>query len=1167
MRSNRRPQQMDFITRNQQQLSHNDHYNSTLSPSVSMSAAAAKNDEILSPSNTRANLKLASRQYAQDNLLKVPSSSSSIDQCQRQQYYGSSRALSDPADPDHLSVQLNQMSTNAIHLSSAGVSSSSSARSALGNTNNPSLHSSTGTTATGSSSGRQSCATSNTSSSLSSHHITPVVGSTSDSFYSSLAAQQRHQQPSINLVPHKASESIDGGRGVGSKGETGRYLTTSIGGYTLSPNYVVDRSGDFLSIQPEQLNPSNQDEFAFTISDYNNRTSHNFKHDTRSLNESPSDYSDKLLRRQYSSGTYTTTSSSQSKNPGTNLRHSFYGLRYADSPTDVYDVPQTPSSSILPGRLIGANSQQHNQILSTKSLDYTSNGHHKYLPDSPDYLSSTTTGTGPSSYHRQDPARLRQSAIDRDKIVSQIHDHHDNCADLTSKHRYTNIHDSYGSGSSGGGGSGGSGGVGDDVGRRNNKNTSSDLMSPVTVYGTQQTPLERQSVPSLLSADECKQVSRLKNLKVNALSPVTSMQAFIKGACAFDHRDLPIAGLRGSSAHSDLLNKQLTTSQHQLHPDKEHWQANGTGGFRQTARQANSIDDNSYRYQTSISGQSTRMAPSQQHQQQHQQRLKNDRSFAVDYPTSPRNNQKRPSIGNLISNLTMADPTTTTAATTPQTTTVPQATPKHHMFDHINPLKKLSVDLLKTYKNINELYFSSRRHEAATSQKSSQIRKASLADHTISGNNNQNNDVALLDSCLGQRQLRDRTNLDQIQYLKNISNEGEAAHRSVLHNNSERVKTSKDSGIMSWSSSTATCNDEASNPTFQHANNSTYVQHQQLAGELTTSCDDENHDYIVKPGEMLNNRYEIDSSIGKGSFGQVVRAYDHVGHCPVAIKIIKNRKAFYDQAQIEVRLLKLIRQHQIDDTTAVGRDNIVKLKTHFDWRNHLCLVFELLSYNLYDLIKNTRYHGVSLKLTRKFAHQILEALKFLARPELAIIHCDLKPENILLCNSKRSAIKLVDFGSSCKVGQRIYQYIQSRFYRSFEVLIGIPYDQAIDMWSLGCILVELHTGEPLFNGSNEFDQVNKIVETLGMPPASLLEKGYKTSKFFVKVQDPTTGSAYYVLRKNKRSRVQYLPPATRKLYHILGVDSGGPHGRRKGKLATVFMSYLLRRILTSSCDE
>jgi len=89
------------------------------------------------------------------------------------------------------------------------------------------------------------------------------------------------------------------------------------------------------------------------------------------------------------------------------------------------------------------------------------------------------------------------------------------------------------------------------------------------------------------------------------------------------------------------------------------------------------------------------------------------------------------------------------------------------------------------------------------------------------------------------------------------------------------------------------------------------------------------------------------------------------------------------------------------------------------FRNHLCLVFEMLSYNLYDLLRNTNFRGVSLNLTRKFAQQMCTALLFLATPELSIIHCDLKPENILLCNPKRSAIKIVDFGSSCQLGQRV----------------------------------------------------------------------------------------------------------------------------------------------------
>lgn len=75
---------------------------------------------------------------------------------------------------------------------------------------------------------------------------------------------------------------------------------------------------------------------------------------------------------------------------------------------------------------------------------------------------------------------------------------------------------------------------------------------------------------------------------------------------------------------------------------------------------------------------------------------------------------------------------------------------------------------------------------------------------------------------------------------------------------------------------------------------------------------------------------------------------------------------------------------------------------------------------------------------------------------------------------------------------QIYQYIQSRFYRSPEVLLGVPYDLAIDMWSLGCILVEMHTGEPLFSGANEVDQMNKIVEVLGMPSDHILDQVSQT---------------------------------------------------------------------------
>uniref|UniRef100_A0A6G1SL17 dual-specificity kinase n=1 Tax=Aceria tosichella TaxID=561515 RepID=A0A6G1SL17_9ACAR len=455
------------------------------------------------------------------------------------------------------------------------------------------------------------------------------------------------------------------------------------------------------------------------------------------------------------------------------------------------------------------------------------------------------------------------------------------------------------------------------------------------------------------------------------------------------------------------------------------------------------------------------------------------------------------------------------------------------------PLKKLSVDLLKTYKNINELYFSGLKRDKLMS-KSLDTTPALLTSmkHITSQFPPSNQDTDFLSAKSQEDEVEARRHVHSKPSLRDIT-----IPTINQNDQSQRYQRTNHNQPPTWTG-----------PPMDHQARANHAANWNNSKALfNDGYDDENHDYIVKPREIFSNRYEIYSLIGKGSFGQVVRAYDHVEHCTVAIKIIKNRKAFHDQAHIEVKLLKLIRQCQSDDRyrNHPGRNNIVKLISHFTWRNHLCLVFELLSYNLYDMIKNTRYMGVSLKLTRKFAHQILMALNFLAEPGLNIIHCDLKPENILLCNSRRSAIKIVDFGSSCQVGHRIYQYIQSRFYRSFEVLIGVPYDQAIDMWSLGCMLVELHTGEALFNGSNEFDQVNKIIETLGMPPASLLDRGYKTSKFFVKLQNPSNNSSYYVLRRQittgKKKLVQYLPPGTRKLYHILGVDSGGPHGRRRGE--------------------
>jgi dual specificity tyrosine-phosphorylation-regulated kinase 2/3/4 len=127
---------------------------------------------------------------------------------------------------------------------------------------------------------------------------------------------------------------------------------------------------------------------------------------------------------------------------------------------------------------------------------------------------------------------------------------------------------------------------------------------------------------------------------------------------------------------------------------------------------------------------------------------------------------------------------------------------------------------------------------------------------------------------------------------------------------------------------------------------------------------------------------------------------------------------------------------------------------------------------------------LDLKLIRTYAVQIFDSLKMLRRH--SIIHCDLKPENIMLVDSKKTDIKLIDFGSSCFEADQIYTYIQSRFYRAPEIMLGIRYSTAIDMWSFGCILAELFTGFPIYPGESESEQMSLIMEVNGPPSKSLM---------------------------------------------------------------------------------
>uniref|UniRef100_A0A8B9UN54 dual-specificity kinase n=1 Tax=Anas zonorhyncha TaxID=75864 RepID=A0A8B9UN54_9AVES len=256
------------------------------------------------------------------------------------------------------------------------------------------------------------------------------------------------------------------------------------------------------------------------------------------------------------------------------------------------------------------------------------------------------------------------------------------------------------------------------------------------------------------------------------------------------------------------------------------------------------------------------------------------------------------------------------------------------------------------------------------------------------------------------------------------------------------------------------------------------------------SCyDDENGSYLKVLHDHIAYRYEVLEVIGKGSFGQVAKCLDHKTNELVALKIIRNKKRFHSQAMVEVKILDALLKKDKDDT-----HNIIHMKEYFYFRNHFCISFELLGINLYELIKKNNFQGFSLSLIRHFTQCVLRCLQVLYQER--IIHCDLKPENILLYHKGQGSVKVIDFGSSCYEHQRVYTYVQSRFYRSPEVILGHPYAMAVDMWSLGCIMAELYTGYPLFPGENEVDQLACIMEVLGLPPADFIQAASRKRTFF-----------------------------------------------------------------------
>lgn len=356
--------------------------------------------------------------------------------------------------------------------------------------------------------------------------------------------------------------------------------------------------------------------------------------------------------------------------------------------------------------------------------------------------------------------------------------------------------------------------------------------------------------------------------------------------------------------------------------------------------------------------------------------------------------------------------------------------------------------------------------------------------------------------------------------------------------------------------------------------------------------------------------YKVVTLLGQGTFAQVFHCIEQTSNKCVAVKIVKNKPAYTRQAAVEIDIFRKLNSSDKSSegegsrivspnvTNSMTKDStttqsfsswassfssfdsasespssdqsIIRLNCYFMHSSHLCLVFEMLGPNLYELLKKRQFRGLPIGAVRTLVRQATEGIKLLGRRN--VVHCDLKPENILMCRNdvetviakckangdkknsppdkpaetaapsskntgkdnkgndnhdqeeetdEEQLIKLIDFGSACFEGQTTHTYIQSRFYRSPEVLIGLPYDSAIDIWSLGCVAAELFLGLPILPGVHEHDQLGRILEMIGPVPCWMLVEGNKSNKFFNSTGVPSDRSSANGDNTKSQSRLSW----------------------------------------------
>lgn len=236
--------------------------------------------------------------------------------------------------------------------------------------------------------------------------------------------------------------------------------------------------------------------------------------------------------------------------------------------------------------------------------------------------------------------------------------------------------------------------------------------------------------------------------------------------------------------------------------------------------------------------------------------------------------------------------------------------------------------------------------------------------------------------------------------------------------------------------------------------------------------------------------------LGSGAFGDVYEGKCKVNNkdefIRVAIKVnhvfssLIETQEVYDHLNKEILILKRFKELDPHDKFPLTRYIDSSIIEH----KRMCLIEPLYSSDLYKLIKGTSGHGFSFKLVYKIAVQLFSALKFFQNSSIGLVHFDLKPENIVFEHPNKAKIRIIDFGSAKIISElnNCQEYLVTRYYRPPEVVLNLPYTFAVDVWSVACILVEMHIAQPIFPAQNTWELLVMIQDLIGPIPYSVVKE-------------------------------------------------------------------------------